>query len=428
MSAAVRRLALDVQPWMWGYFLFLVAISTFLNGLWLLHPRVSPSLMPGMFMGMTGMFSAQKIALWRILPVTRRDIDLARWWQGMGVPALVVVAMMAGPALVLTALHRLHVVWYGVALITLEQFALGIACIVAMTIALPWIGRRWGRFGALIFMPLLLLAYLRTILPQHAALRPGLMAPLAGGGAMLAAFVLYRLAGRWPMPLAVAWWNIGTGDRAPQRSKSILAPPSRFILRGWPVLLLGLLPVFLLLWAATALVPLALKWFLPDIDLRIFGWAMGMAAVAVAVSSAATGLRSLRTLPLNGWQLTLRIAALLLLVQAVSLAIFALVLHIVGEAQFEPVMALAPAVASLVFFPLTLRFGLRVVSFSYALLMVFAVPFDIWSERPGAEVWIVPVSLALMIGGICWSHWEIARGRHAYRIQPLVPQRWHGQH
>src|SRR5882757_1005245 len=158
-AGRVRRLVLDIGPLAAAYLLFQSALSLFLDFLWLSHPFGNPMLMPGLLLAINGSMIAPKVPLWRMLPVTARDIDRARWWHGVGGPGLLLSLFLAVPVLVLTVLGRGPVPWSAIGLTLGGQFAVCVTLAVVW-MALPLVQRRWGRWSGLIIIPLFLI-YLR---------------------------------------------------------------------------------------------------------------------------------------------------------------------------------------------------------------------------------------------------------------------------
>jgi len=231
----------------------------------------------------------------------------------------------------------------------------------------------------------------------------------------MAAMGLYLAAGHWPLPLTTAMWAApsGAGGNTPSR------------LSGWPVLLRANLPLFLWLWGGMAFVCLVLRYFLPGFDLSLFGWILALMSAQFAVANLAIGMRGFRALPIGGARLTTILLLLLLAVQCMSLALFALVLRIVGSAL--PAAAfVAPLLYPLLYFPATLRFGMRVAQFGYALSIMVIVPLQLMSRYAAAMPWAVAGMGAVAALAVLWTWHEIARGSRAYRVQPLVPARWRG--
>lgn len=410
-AARVRRLVLDIGPLAAFNLLFVAVISLFLDFLWVSGPFGSSMLMPGLLLAVNGAMIAAKVPLWRMLPVTARDIDRARWWHGVGGPALLLALLLAIPVLALMAMGRGHAPWSAIGLTLGGQFAVCIV-LVLMSIAMPLARRKWGRWGALIILPLIPV-YFRIGIPGHDDPRPVLIVviPLA----ILAAAALYLTAGRWPLPLTTALWAAPSGARGDA--------PSR--LSGWPVLLLANLPLWAWLWGIMAFGCLMLKYFLPGFDLGLFGWILGLMSAQFAVTNLAIGMRAFRALPVSGARLTWVLILLLLAVQCVSLALFALVMQITGDA-IPATVFITLLLYPLLYFPAILRYGMRMAQFGYALSILVMVPLQLLSRDAAFAPWVVAGLAALAALGVLWIWHEIARGSRAYRVQPLVPARWRG--
>ena len=162
-GASVRRLVLDISPLMAGYLLFQAALGLFLDFIWVRHPFGNPMLLPGVLLALNGSMIAPKVPLWRTLPVTARDIDRARWWHSVGVPASVMALLLAVSVLILTAAGRPHADWRDIALSWGGQ----VACCVTTALvwmAMPLARRKWGSWSGLALVPLLLL-YFRIVMP-----------------------------------------------------------------------------------------------------------------------------------------------------------------------------------------------------------------------------------------------------------------------
>ena len=413
-GARVRRLVLDISPLMTGYLLFQAVLGLFLDFIWVRHPFGNPMLLPGVLLALNGSMIAPKVPLWRTLPVTARDIDRARWWHSVGVPASVMALLLAVAVLILKLAGHSHAGWRDIALSWGGQLA---CCVTTALVwmAMPLARRKWGSWSGLALVPLLLL-YFRIVVPAHGDLRPSLAYIIPA--AILAAALLYLTAGRWPLPQTTAMWASPSGEGAGEGA------PSR--LSGWPVLIRANLPVWLWLWGMMVFISLTLKWILPDFDLNLFGWIFGLMSAQFAVTNLATAMRSLRALPLRAARLTLVLVLLLLSVQGLSLILFRLVLAAGGE-QAMPVAAfLAPLVFPLLYFPAALRFGLRVAQIGYALSIIVIAPLQLLSRDAATAPPAVAGLCAIAALGIFWTWREIARGSRAYRMQPLVPARWRG--
>ena len=421
MTANIRRLAFDISPWLWAYIIFWFCMIAFMDSLWLTHAGLNPSLIPGILGFLCAGFTAQKVRLWRTLPVTRIQIDRARWWQGVAGPALMICTACLGPALVMNALGLRREAWSDVALLVLAQSATCALFTGVIFVALPLAAKGLGRWSALLLVPYMLL-FMRINMPlnNQTDVHALLWAVIAVG--LTTAIALYTLAGRLPMPLTTALWAVPSKDRTSQERATMKTSG----LRGWPILVWGNLPIFAILLASSACIPLIMKWFLPNFDVSAIGWLTCVLALQVAVSGIATAMRTLRALPLSGGQLTCRLVFFVLLVQAISLATFRVVLLVAGEQARSPAIFLMLLAYSLVYLPFGLRFGLLALQFGLMLSLIFIIPVQIFAPYYDASLWIIVGSLFVMAIGFTWTYLEIARGHSAYRVQPLVPARWSG--
>jgi len=421
-ARSVRRLVLDISPLMAGYLLFQAALGLLLDFIWLSHPFGNPMLLPGVLLALNGSMIAPKVPVWRMLPVSAQGIDRARWWHSMGAPGLILALLLAASALVLAATGSLDASWRDIGLCWGGQFA----CCVTMALvwmAMPLARRKWGRWSGLALLPLLLL-YFRIVIPEHGDLRPSLaiIIPVA----ILAAIVLYLTAGRWPLPQTMAMWAAPSGRDFWGRDFGDKGAETPSRTAGWLVLIRANLPVWLWLWGVMVFVCLALKYFLPDFDLNLFGWILGLMSAQFAVTNLATAMRTLRALPLSGMRLTGVLVLLLLCVQAVSLALFRLVLETLGNPGMPATAYLAPLVFPLLYFPATLRYGARIAQIGYALAIMVIAPLQLMS-RDAATAPMAVAGLCVLAGlGLLWTWREIGHGHRAYRVQPLVPARWRG--
>jgi hypothetical protein len=125
-------------------------------------------------------------------------------------------------------------------------------------------------------------------------------------------------------------------------------------------------------------------------------------------------------------RLTAILVLLLLAVQGLSLALFRLVLEVVGEEAMPAAAFLAPLVFPLLYFPAALRYGLRVAQIGYALSIIVIAPLQLMSRDTTTAPMAVAGLFAVAMLAVLWTWREIARGHRAFRVQPLVPARWRG--
>jgi hypothetical protein len=412
MTASVRRLVLDIPPLMAAYLLFQSLLGLFLDYTWVSHPFGGHMLTPGLLLAINGSMIAPRIPVWRTLPVSSGDIDRARWWHSVGMPGVLLALFFGASVVIAGAVDGVHASWRDIGLSWGGQLTI---CVVMalMWMALPLARRKWGRWSMLAALPLFL-GLIRITTIGHGDLPFSLK--LAIPAAILAAAALYLTAGRWPLPQTAASWVAPSGDGVDR--------PSR--LSGWPVLMMANLPVWLWMWALMAFVCLALKYFAPAFDLKVFGLILGMMSAQVAVTQLVAGMRAFRALPLSGVRLSAMLILPLVMVQVISLLLFRLVLEAAGGGALPASALAAPLVVPLLYFPAYLRFGMRVAQIGYALVIVVIAPLQLLA----GDAATAPVAIAALgaLAGLAmiWTWHEIARGGRAYRVQPLMPARWRG--
>jgi len=425
----MARLVLDIGPWFKVLFLFQLAIGFSLDLLWLSRPQFSPPALVGLFLGMTGVMSAPKVALWRILPVTRIEIDRARWWQMIAVPALLLALLLIVPALLMAAKGTLTTTPMDVVLAWGGQCAVA-AAFTAYTVVLPLLARRFGRAGGVLAFLLFLVIVRFSIFfrqPNDNSTH-SLFAAAALAAAAIAA-ILYALAGRWPPPAAsgwaqghglaanVNWWTETTGPAVRPSQPSHVPPWIIFLTIQWPVTAFGLL--------GTAAYPLFMQWMTGDYHIRFanFAWAGLMMPISALAYGGVAAIRALRALPLSA----LRLTGWLFLTQTGLMLLSLLVCEIVVTVwDGRPVWMCLPLALPGLCIALLLRFGTKLIQ------VMVAIAIILLQIMLGLDRWLRPqTSLAAtaLVLGLCfaWTWWELAKGRNAYRLMPLQPFRWRGQ-
>ena len=155
-----------------AYLVFQAVLGLFLDFAWISQPAGNPMLMPGVLLAINGSVIAPRLPVWRMLPVTARDIDRARWWHSVGAPIVLLGLLMAASVLMATALGVRHASWRDIGLSWGGQ---GAVCVLMALVwmAIPLARRKWGRWSGLIILPLLLL-YFRIAVSERGDLRPSL--------------------------------------------------------------------------------------------------------------------------------------------------------------------------------------------------------------------------------------------------------------
>jgi hypothetical protein len=162
-SSHIRRLVLDISPLAWAYILFVVACNLLTNYAWVSHGHAFLTM--GLLFGLAGALSQQKVAIWRLLPVSRVEIDRARWWLVPGAGLIGLPLLMILPALVRILQRRPHLGWDQIALGSLAQ--IGVCATIGLFQAtLPWAARKMGRGSAVFFLLYIVLILRVTMLPQ----------------------------------------------------------------------------------------------------------------------------------------------------------------------------------------------------------------------------------------------------------------------
>ena len=430
MNANVRKLALDVG-FRWLVPLQLLA-ALVLDYAFLLKPDLSMAFATGVMLSMQATVTTSKIALWRILPVTRQDIGRARWWQMTGLAGIGIITMM-GAALLLHALlaalgwphlpvragmmailRDLLLQFFYPVFLTL--FALAMT-LVRVTCS-PWAWAAVIASGA----PWLLL------LP-HAVpgMTMGTRILVLGLVGLIAAAILYVTAPRWPLPLTQPMqFDIGTNR---------VAAPGRAGQNGW----LALCAMALLRALPLASMVLALyvgMIFVLRLDSMLIMQTEFFTVVILLLQITvfnATVLRALRVLPGSTLALTAYLFLLPLALVAAWICLFSLVLlpWLVGDIAIVDVVSLSAALfASALALPAAL--AVRQAAMSLIILSSVAlmglVQFG-WALVPSSwhDKRLLATATVLAIGGgFSWMYAQINRGSRVYRLQPFVTARWRG--
>jgi hypothetical protein len=418
MSGNVRRLTLDINPLIQLYLLFLVGGGLLLDYDWCSYysDHQIPSLMPGVLFGIAASISLPKTVVWRLLPVSRIEMDRARWWLGIGGPAVALGLIMAMALAWARAMGHPMPGPGSIALLVAAQIGVSAILILIQWILLPLSARATGRWNKFLLFPYLLLIFRLLLLPRDREAVQQFTWGLAGAGLATAA-LLYSCAGRWPAPMINWLWAAS----APQ---TVPAAPQAPGARGWPALAVNLLPILLLTWMGVILVPAGIRLMVPNIDLSFISLIVVLLAAQICVTQLASAMRILRALPLTGIRLTLYLVAILTAVAAVSLLVFHLGEVATGE-QWNPASLIPLLCLPLLYFPSTLRFGFRFAQFGYATSLIVMLPLQFLDSVAPFSV-ILLATGALGVAGIVWTWWEITRGHSAYRLQPMVAPRWRG--
>lgn len=433
MTANVRKLALDPGP-AWVLPVQILAVLLFDYAYLQESGSSGIFLTGGVMLSLQASFALPKVALWRTLPVTTREIGQARWWQMIGLPGLAIIVLMA----IAMALHAGAVAlgWAH------HADAPGVRALLACLL---------GQFFYPVFVTVFMLALNQARISRSPLAVAGVIAiwipvvvfvrqlslglPLQDGAlalglvALVVAVVLYFTAPRWPLPVVQPMqMDLGGGKaHAPASGRGgqggwlslCLMALSRTGMMVAGVLALQSATFFML--HITGSADFQLLQFVPFIVI----WQMTL--------FNAQSLRLLRALPGSSLQLAAYLFFLPLLVVAVTVcAISWLLLPLLT--QTEPKMDMVALAIILLVSAMTLPAALSLRQTAMGLILsltLILVPVMRLSWHTVPAPWrderlLIGVSIAAMALGFFWMHARISRGMRAYRFQPFVAPRWRG--
>lgn len=442
MNANIRRLIFDLTGPMSLFAVFMFASIAFDDMLWLMTLRSAglfASVLPGLLAVVTtSLLSARKAAIWCTLPVSRRDIDIARWWQMIAAPQIILLILLMASAIGMDHFAQPHKPWMDI------QFAAAAQCLVCAGIAGIFLlqtlaMRMWRRLSVVLMLPIFFLFSSTGFLASQPT------AITVSGSVIVVMIVctfaidaaLYLWAGSWPLPLTsppwerpgtqkpaasapLAWLGPANGRAAWQqlRSGSIGSWP----LFGWNqfsglAVMMGLQSLFLLL----------LQRWVPVQFFIVTTWIAAAGGAMIPIANFATAIRALRGLPMGTWQLTGRVMTLLLAIQGLLLAAAEAILFLSGQSLVQPVLLSLPLSMPAVLFPLALRLG--AVGIAIGLICEITLLFSVWVPLlPSlAPPIIIIAAISVIVLGTAWTYREITKGRRAYRAQPMTPLRWRSE-
>lgn len=432
MSANVRKLAFDVGlRWMVP---FQILLALAVDYFFVLNGTSSGVMSGGVMLALQGTGTNNKVALWRTLPLTRKEIGRARWWQMTGLPGVGIIVVMAA-AIVLHALMTalgwaqlparlgagsimralLLQFFYPVFLTVFSlaiTFARGSRSLLAYTVAIA------------VWAPWLLL--LPHIIPLPAQTRL-LLLSLTG---VVTAIILYVTAPGWPEPVTQpVQLDLGArGGRA--------VTPGRAGQGGWLALCgmalaragLGLAAIL----AFYTVIALALNMRnLATIQVQQF---IPFVVILLISQLNAMALRQLRALPgsaleLSAYLFLLPLAVLAVASCGVSMVLLPWLTHV--PSSFDLVTASVILLVSAPLLPAVLGARQVVMSLAVSLTLVL-VPLltAVWRSVPppwGDEKLLAGLTAAAICAGFFWMHLRISHGVSVYRFQPFVAARWRGE-
>ena len=416
-GSTVRRLVLDISPMARAYVLFMVCCNLLMNYAWI--SKGPPVLTMGLLFGLAGTLLQQKFAVWRLLPVSKVDLDHARWWLAPGAGLIGLPLLMVLPALVRVLQQRPHLGWDQVALGSLAQ--IGVCAIFALFQAiLPWVTRTAGRWSAVFFLLFLVLT-MRMIMPSRDPAEEQRILTLLAAAGLPIALTLYLTAGRWPLPLTGSFWIAASYGK--DRSAT---PASHHRVKGWSALAAGAWPLLAIYLAISVAYPILILIIAPRMNLAAISGIIVFVALQATLFGLLPAIRILRALPLTGWELTVRLCALLGFAELGALLLLTLVVLVLQPRNADGVLRTLPLLPlSFLFIPGALRFGPRIALFGGGLVYIAAQNFLFFAAGIPAGILLAGAAVATL-ASLFWLWWELTRGTRAYRMVPLMPMRWRG--
>jgi hypothetical protein len=432
VTGHVRKLALDVGfTWLLP---FQILAALIMDLSYLRQPELGSAMVAGAMLSLQAATTNGKVALWRTLPVTDREIGRARWWQMTGLPGLGIMLVMAA-ALALHVLMPLDGSGHGMqpdAMTLLRCLLLQFYYPVFLTLfglVVTFVRLTRSPFALasmiLVWAPWLVL--LPGVVPRLSMETRILALGLAG---LILAVMLYMTAPTWPQPVTQPMQlDIGGGtnralasDRAGQGGWTALCGVA--VLR--PVLMLTMI---LAVWIALILALNPGHGMVLQLELII-----PLIVILQITQFNATALRALRVLPGSTVSLTAYLFLLPLILMAVAVCGLSLIL--------EPWLAAATpridvvALAAVLFAgALALPAALAVRQMAMALVLILPmalVPLIIfgWDYVPAPwhdERLLSGLTASVICAGFLWMYIQISRGTRVYRLQPFVAASWRGR-
>lgn len=410
----LHRLVFDIGPWARAYWVFAIAVIGFIDFGWMPRPAMAPA-MNGALVYVGSAMGTAKIAFWRSLPVSARDIDRARWWQAVGASGLVLAFCLIAAGLVaalrglpLPTVAEMALAWSG-------QFAAAMAFLVwqlAMAI-LTARGRMAGGAASLLLLALLVAGL------NEATDFDAIQRILAGLASLAAAAFLYIGAGHWPAPVTDFFAAAGSRRRPSSRTPKLFC--------GWAAFIAQRFFYAAAAWIAIGVLIAMLQWrFGIENAVTMMAWWCLAPGFVFAMSLDAPSLRALRALPQSSLGLVSRLFAVQLGIEAAGVAIYEALDRTFGGKGLPMLFCLAlPGLM----FAFTLRWGQRAASFAIGAIGGMA-GYALAAAGPSSSAtWVLSGGEAVLLLAVAfvWSWWEVAKGHKAYRFVPMQITRWRGR-
>jgi hypothetical protein len=410
MSATVRRLVCDV-PLRWLLVIALVATAILVmdvNGLLGPMPRVAL----GFLVALGPMALSQtslKLPVWRLLPVSQRQIARARWWLSVGGPLALLVAGLAVALAVVEAMGLLRATPAQIAALLGGECALALA--VPVTSVAGGLGVRMTGLITLLWV---------TILAALAFSRLGSNFGLAAGAVILAgaaAAYLFPRTALLEAPAGPPRRQAGAGRRGHMKGWATLSRPFLIDAAVFAVSSIGVFVVMRMMTQQTN----------PLRDAGAAAMGVGMLALAPTAFGARIrqSARSLRLVPVSGLALASILVGAVASIQLLAFAAFYLFCRL-SHGPADQVLVLLPLVsgAGACVLGLTLRGWWQA---TIVLWPVFALVSALLVDWPAFAAVSVALGMASLAAGWWWAHFELTRGSHVYRPGPMTVVTWRGR-
>jgi hypothetical protein len=351
-----------------------------------------------------------KLPVWRLLPVSRRQIARARWWLSVGGPLALLVA---GLAVALAAVEAM-----GLLRATPGQIAalLGGECALALAVPVVSVAGGLG-FRTAAGITLLWVAILAAL----ALSRPGPFFGLAAGAVALAGAAASYLFPRTALLDALV---------APPRRQAGAGRSGRY--KDWAALLRPLLIDAAVLAVSSigffVVMRMVIHQTNPLRDVSVAAaTGMGMLALAPMIFGVRIkqSARSLRLVPVSGLALASILVGAAASVQLLAFAAFYLFCRL-SHGPADQALALLPLVigAGACVLGLRLRGWWQATIYLWPVFALISAPLVDW---PAFAAVSAALGVASLAAGWWWTHFELTRGSHVYRPWPTSVVTWRGR-
>lgn len=432
MTRNVRKLALDLGlAWLLPIQVLTALVVDFT---YLQQPELGSAMTVGVMLSLQATTTSSKVALWRTLPATRREIGQARWWQMTGLAGVGIIAMM-GAALALHAL--MTAMGWNHQPVRSDAMAI-VRCLLLqffypVFLTLFWLAMTFARTTRAPFAYAALIA----VWTPWLLLFPHAVADLSietrtlalGLAGLVLAAVLYATAPDWPEPVTQPM-QMDIGSSHNRATKSHRAERDGWLaLCGIALLRPALMALAILTLYIGAIVALKLGRAVL-LQLRLF---IPLIVTLQIIQFNATALRVLRALPGSTLRLTAYLFLPALAVVAMAICLFSLILApwLMGDAPRIDLVALSAfLIATALVLPaaLPLRQAGMALVLMLSMVLVPLIEFG-WNFVPPSwadKALLAGLTALVICAGFSWMYMQVSRGTRVYRLQPFVSLRWRG--